>query len=85
MREYGHGHWCVVVDPDEFLVYPFCDTRPIPALTDWLESSSIKSFGAMLLEAPDGRISHFPRAMCRVRTAEGVEGLGWVEWNRNQR
>ncbi|MCB0864735.1 MAG: phosphotransferase, partial [Solirubrobacterales bacterium] len=43
------------------------------------------AFGAMLLEAPDGRVSHFPRAMCRVRTAEGVEGLGWVEWNRNQR
>jgi len=43
------------------------------------------AFGAILLEAPDGRVSHFPRAMCRVRTADGVEGLGWVEWNRNQR
>ena len=39
MRQYAHGHWCVVVDPDEFLIYPFCDTRPIPALTDWLDSS----------------------------------------------
>jgi len=43
------------------------------------------AFGAILLEAPDGRVSHFPRAMCRVRSAEGIEGLGWVEWNRNQR
>jgi hypothetical protein len=42
-------------------------------------------FGAILLEAPDGRISHFPRAMCRVRATGGREGLGWVEWNRNQR
>lgn len=61
LREYGHGHWCVVVDPDEFFVYPFCDTRPIPALTDWLESSSIKSFGAMLLDMyPKGPITAQP-------------------------
>ena len=61
LREYGHDHWCVVVDPDEFLVYPFCDTRPIPALTDWLESSSIKSFGAMLLDMyPKGPITTQP-------------------------
>lgn len=42
------------------------------------------AFGAIRLEAPDGRVSHFPRAMCRVRTADGREGCGWVEWNRNQ-
>ncbi len=42
------------------------------------------AFGAILLEAPDGRISHFPRAMCRVRATDGRQGLGWVEWNRNQ-
>ncbi|WP_425044939.1 glycosyltransferase family 2 protein [Primorskyibacter sp. S87] len=49
-RKYGHGHWCLVVDPDEFLIYPFCDTRPLQALTDWLDASSIKSFSAMLLD-----------------------------------
>lgn len=48
--KYGHGHWCLVVDPDEFFVYPFCDTRPLRALTDWLDASSIKSFSAMLLD-----------------------------------
>ncbi len=61
LRLYGHRHWCLVVDPDEFLVYPFSDTRPIPALTDWLESSSIKSFGAMLLDMyPKGPITAQP-------------------------
>ncbi|MGR3364150.1 MAG: glycosyltransferase family 2 protein, partial [Maritimibacter harenae] len=45
MRRHGHGHWCLTVDPDEFLVYPFCDTRGLRALTDWLDASSIKSFG----------------------------------------
>jgi hypothetical protein len=43
------------------------------------------AFGAIRLEAPDGRVSHFPRAMCRVRADDGREGVGWVEWNRNQR
>jgi Phosphotransferase enzyme family len=43
------------------------------------------AFGALRLEAPDGRLSHFPRAMCRIRTADGRTGVGWVEWNRVQR
>jgi len=60
-NKYGHDHWCLVVDPDEFLVYPFCDTRPLRALTDWLDASSIKSFGAMLLDMyPKGRMDATP-------------------------
>jgi len=63
LRIYGHGHWCLTVDPDEFLVYPFSDTRPIPALTDWLGASSIKSFGTMLLDMyPKGAITAQPYA-----------------------
>jgi hypothetical protein len=49
-RKYGHGHWTLVVDPDEFFVYPFCDTRPIRALTDWLDTTGIRSFSAMLVD-----------------------------------
>lgn len=59
--QHGHKHWCLAVDPDELLVYPFCDTRPLRALTDWLDASSIKSFGAMLLDMyPKGRIDEAP-------------------------
>jgi hypothetical protein len=55
--KHAHGHWTLVVDPDEFLIYPFCDTRPLRALTDWLDASSIKSFSAMLLDMyPKGRL-----------------------------
>lgn len=58
---YAHGHWSLVVDVDEFLVYPFCDTRSIHALTDWLDASSIKSFSAMLLDMyPKGRLDEIP-------------------------
>lgn len=60
-RKYAHGHWTLVVDPDEFLVYPFCDTRPLRALTDWLDASSIKSFGAMLVDMyPKGPVDDIP-------------------------
>lgn len=58
---HGHGHWTLVVDVDEFLVYPFCDTRSLRALTDWLDASSIRSFSAMLLDMyPKGPIDAFP-------------------------
>jgi hypothetical protein len=61
--KYAHGHWTLVVDPDEFFVYPFCDTRPMRALTDWLDASSIKSFSAMLLDMyPKGPFDALPYA-----------------------
>lgn len=61
LGRYGHGHWCLTVDPDEFLIYPFCDTRSLPALTDWLQASSIRSFGAMLVDMyPKGAIDAQP-------------------------
>ena len=57
--KYADGHWVLVVDVDEILVYPFCDTRNLRALTDWLDASSIKSFGTMLLDMyPKGKIQH---------------------------
>jgi hypothetical protein len=61
-------HWCLVVDPDEFFVYPFCDTRPLRALTDWLDASSIKSFSAMLLDMyPKGALTNRPITKARTR------------------
>ncbi|APX22452.1 MAG: glycosyltransferase family 2 protein [Rhodobacteraceae bacterium] len=61
LRKHAHGHWALTLDPDEFFLYPFCDTRPLRALTDWLDASSIKSFSAMLLDMyPKGRIDAQP-------------------------
>lgn len=61
LRRHGHGHWCVTVDADEFLVYPFCDTRPLRALTDWLEASSVRAFAAMILDMyPKGPLDAQP-------------------------
>ena len=57
LRRFGRDHWSLVVDLDEFFVYPYCDTRPLRALTDWLDASSINSFGAMLLDMYPGPAS----------------------------
>ena len=74
LQKHGHDHWCLVVDPDELLVYPFCDTRPLKALTDWLDASSIKSFGAMLLDMyPKGPIADLPYR-------RGTDPLRIAEW-----
>lgn len=61
LRRHGDGHWCLTVDPDEFLVYPHVNTRPLRALTDWLASSGTRSFSAMLLDMyPKGPVTAQP-------------------------
>lgn len=35
----------------------------------------------ILLVAPDGRETRFPRAMCRYTTDDGRAGTGWTEYN----
>jgi Glycosyl transferase family 2 len=61
LRKYGTGHWTLTVDPDEFFIYPFCDTRPIRALTDWLDTYSIRTFPAMVMDLyPKGPIDRQP-------------------------
>ena len=35
----------------------------------------------ILLVAPDGRETRFPRAMCRYTTSDGRAGTGWTEYN----
>lgn len=74
LRKFGHDHWCLTVDPDEFLVYPFCDTRPISALTDWLDSCGLRNFSAMLLDLyPKGNIADQPYS-------EGQNPLDIAHW-----
>ncbi|MCC5983924.1 MAG: glycosyltransferase family 2 protein [Rhodobacteraceae bacterium] len=58
---YGAGHWTLVVDVDEFLVYPFCESRPLQALTGWLDEAGRRSFSAMLLDMyPKGPLTAQP-------------------------
>lgn len=61
LRRYGRDRWCLTVDVDEFLVFPFCEARPLRALTDWLDSSETRTFSAMLLDMyPKGAMHEQP-------------------------
>ena len=49
-RRHGHGHWCLTLDADEILVYPYHETRPLRALTERLTADGLRAFGAMMLD-----------------------------------
>lgn len=58
MMRHGHGHWCLTLDADECLIYPYHETRPLPALCDWLEQQGRASMGALMLDMyPEGPLS----------------------------
>jgi Glycosyl transferase family 2 len=58
MLRYGNGHWCLTLDADEILVYPYCETRPLAALIDWLDRQGRTSFGALTVDMyPQGPVS----------------------------
>jgi hypothetical protein len=40
------------------------------------------AFAPVAMTSPDGRISHFPRALCRFTADDGRTGYGWTEWNQ---
>jgi len=74
LARHAHGRWALCVDVDEFLVYPFCDSRPLPALTDWLDDAGIRAFGTLLLDVyPRGPVADSP---CR----EGQNPLEIACW-----
>lgn len=61
LRRYGTGNWCLTVDVDEFLVYPFSETRSLRALTDWLDASRARAFSSMMLDMyPRGGMQEQP-------------------------
>lgn len=58
MLRHGHGHWCLTLDADEILVYPYWETRPLSALTEWLDRQGRNSFGALTVDMyPEGPVS----------------------------
>jgi hypothetical protein len=50
LRKYGLSKWCVVCDPDEFLIFPHFKQRNLHELADFLESENKKSFYCLMLD-----------------------------------
>lgn len=73
-RRHAHDRWTLTVDPDEFFVYPFCDTRPLGALTDWLDRAGVRSFGSLMLDM-------YPRSeITEAHVREGQNPLEVACW-----
>jgi len=91
---HGHGRWCLMLDADEILIYPHHDTRPLPALVEWLERTGRRSFGALMLdlyprgplgaqsyrpgEDPFATLSWFDGGNYTIRKQPGLENL-WIQ------
>jgi hypothetical protein len=65
LRRHGRNRWCVVVDPDEFLVYPMMETRPLRALVQFLEDDYRPCLHALLVDA------YSDRPLAETRLGEG--------------
>ncbi len=73
---HGHGRWCLTVDADELLIYPHHETRPLPALTDWLDGHGEVALGALMLELyPKGPLGAAPYRAGKDPT----EVLAWFD------
>ncbi|WP_226779872.1 glycosyltransferase family 2 protein [Oceaniglobus trochenteri] len=47
---HGHGHWCLTMDADEILVYPFHDSTGLRGLTAWLDSRGWRGFRTLMID-----------------------------------
>lgn len=76
MMRHAHGHWVVVADVDETLVYPDWPTRPLRELTRWLDTQGQPMMGAMMLDM-------YPKGSPDVRSYEPGEDpatvLNWFD------
>ena len=50
LRNYGLDVWCLIVDADELLYYPNCETKSIPQLCQELDRKYKKAFNTVLLD-----------------------------------
>lgn len=73
---HGSGHWCLTLDADELLLYPYWPTRPLSALTGWLDGQGRDSFGALTVDMyPEGPVSQR-----QVAPGENpLTHLGWFD------
>ncbi|HEX4508986.1 MAG TPA: glycosyltransferase family 2 protein [Burkholderiaceae bacterium] len=51
LARHGVGKWCLTVDPDEFLVFPWWDERGLAALTRYMDGCGQPSLHAPMIDA----------------------------------
>jgi hypothetical protein len=74
--QFGNRHWCLTVDVDELLTFPYADSRTLNDLTRHLDARGITSFGAVMLElypkGPIADVRHDP-------PADPLSTLAWFD------
>ncbi len=68
LDRWGRGHWALVVDADELLVFPGYDRARLPALCDHLDALGSEALPSLLLDCfPAG-----PLAQCAYRAGDDL-------------
>ena len=82
LNKYGVGHWCLTLDPDEFLVFPRCETRNLRELTEFMDSISQRSLFCVLVDMySDRRVSetHYKSGQDPLDVARYFDNTGYVQ------
>jgi hypothetical protein len=86
LRRHGCGHWCVTVEPDEFLVYSYMGMRDLAALAQFLADDWRICMHAVVVDAySDGPPAEAapeaggdPFALCPYFDRDGyIQSEGW--------
>lgn len=67
LAQYGVDHWNVVVDADEFLVYPYMETRSLKSLASYLDEEGRICFHAIMLD------TYSDKPLSETKLAEGQD------------
>lgn len=69
LTRYGHGHWCLTLDPDEIMVFPYCEDRNLLELVEFLEMEDRDHLFCLLLDM------YGPRRVAETQCALGQDPL----------
>jgi len=72
--KFAPGHWCLMVDADETLIYAHHDQRGLRELTAWLNTQGCGAFGALMLDLyPKGPLNE-------ARYGPGQDPIEALQW-----
>lgn len=58
MDKYAQGNWCVVIDADEYLVYPNIENKKLPELTKYLDEQGYEALASFMLAMYPEDVEH---------------------------
>jgi hypothetical protein len=79
LRVHGSDHWCLTVEPGEYLVYPHWERRTLRDLTAFLEGEQRRSMFGIRLDAYAGTEQHAPPGSDRLPGAFWFDSTGYVQ------